>query len=90
MRPVLAIRRISLNTTQRDYGRDRQCGLVRGAAADPVLPPADAETAHRRRYFRTAPRGCAGKPSFISVSFTATTSATDTWSSDVAKMAPCF
>ena len=36
MKPVLAIRRIGRNTTQRDYGRDRQCGLVRGAAADPV------------------------------------------------------
>src|SRR5205823_1691576 len=39
-----------------DHGRDRQCGLDRGAAADPVLPPAGAETAHRRRLFRTARR----------------------------------
>ena len=31
---------------RRDHGRDRQCGLSRGAAADPVLPPAGAETAH--------------------------------------------
>ncbi len=32
------------------------CGLDRGAAADPVLPPAGAETAHRRRLFRTPRR----------------------------------
>ena len=31
-----------------------QRGLGRGAAADPVLPPAGAQTAHRRCLFRTA------------------------------------
>ena len=46
----------------RHHGRDDQCHRRRGQAADPVLPYAGAEGAHRRRLFRRRSRGLKLRP----------------------------